>query len=427
MYDAIVVGARDAGSPVAMLLARKGYHTLVVDRATFPSDTVSTHFIHAPGVAALRRWGLLDEVVATGCPPVETYAFDFGPFTIRGTTRPVDGITTAYAPRRTVLDAILVEAAATAGAEVRENFNVNGLVVENGAVVGIRHGDTVERARIVIGADGRTSHVARAVEAQEYNTKPRLQYGFYSYFSNLPVDGMETYIRPNRWLGFAPTNDGLTIIVACWPYAEAQAYKANVEANFLATLCLVPSIASRRESARREAPFLGGAVRGYFRKPFGPGWALIGDAGYNTDPITAQGITDAFHDAERCTDAIDAWLSGAKPYDEAMADWQQERDAAVMPMYEVTSQIATLEPPPPEMRELHAAMHGNQEAMDGFVSVVSGAVSPVDFFSEENLGRIFAEPATRRQPPIPWAKPRRSKPAQPEPLAPWQETHPFQD
>ena len=294
-----------------------------------------------------------------------------------------------------VLDAILVEAAATAGAEVRENFNVNGLVVENGAVVGIRHGDTVERARIVIGADGRTSHVARAVEAQEYNTKPRLQYGFYSYFSNLPVDGMETYIRPNRWLGFAPTNDGLTIIVASWPYAEAQAYKANVEANFLATLRLVPSIASRLEGARREAPFLGGAVRGYFRKPFGPGWALIGDAGYNTDPITAQGITDAFHDAERCADAIEAWLSGAKPNDEAMADWQQERDAAVMPMYEVTSQIATLEPPPPEMRELHAAMHGNQEAMDGFASVISGAVSPVDFFSEENLGRIFAEP---RQP-----------------------------
>src|SRR5437870_7994716 len=102
-YDAIDVGARCAGAPTAMLLARKGYRVLVVDRAAFPSDTLSTHMIHAPGVAALKRWGLLDAVTATGCPPVETYSFDFGPFTIAGTPRPHDGIATAYAPRRTVL------------------------------------------------------------------------------------------------------------------------------------------------------------------------------------------------------------------------------------------------------------------------------------------------------------------------------------
>src|SRR4051794_22222872 len=91
-YDAIVVGARCAGSPTAMLLARKGYRVLVVDRASFPSDTLSTHMIHAPGVAALERWGVLDKVTATGCPPIETYSFDFGPFTIAGTPRSSDGI-----------------------------------------------------------------------------------------------------------------------------------------------------------------------------------------------------------------------------------------------------------------------------------------------------------------------------------------------
>src|SRR3954454_9628330 len=123
-YDAIVVGARCAGAPTAMLLAQKGYRVLVVDRATFPSDTVSTHVIHAPGVAALARWGLLEPVTSTGCPAVETYSFDFGPFGLTGTPRPRDGISSAYAPRRTVLDKILVDAAAAAGAELREGFSV---------------------------------------------------------------------------------------------------------------------------------------------------------------------------------------------------------------------------------------------------------------------------------------------------------------
>src|SRR5438045_8029535 len=141
-YDAIVVGARCAGSPTAMLLARQGHKVLVVDRASFPSDTVSTHFIHAPGVAALRRWGLLDEVIASGCPPVETYSFDFGPITIRGSARSSDGHAAAYAPRRTVLDKILIDAARNAGAEVREGFTVEEVVVEEGVVAGIRgHGE----------------------------------------------------------------------------------------------------------------------------------------------------------------------------------------------------------------------------------------------------------------------------------------------
>ena len=139
-YDAIVVGARCAGSPTAMLLARKGYRVLVVDRATFPSDTVSTHLLHPPGVAALRRWGLLDRLVATGCPPIDTYAFDFGPFTLAGAPG-TDEAPVAYGPRRTVLDKLLVDAAAEAGAEVREGFTVEEILVEDGRVTGIRgHG-----------------------------------------------------------------------------------------------------------------------------------------------------------------------------------------------------------------------------------------------------------------------------------------------
>jgi flavin-dependent dehydrogenase len=389
-YDAIVVGARVAGSPTAMLLARRGYRVLVVDRATFPSDTLSTHVVHAPGIAALKRWDLLDEVVSSGCPPIESYSFDFGPLVIRGTPRPVDGVGVAYAPRRTVLDDILVRAAAAAGAEVRQGVNVDGVVVEDGAVVGIRCGSTVERARIVVGADGRVSHVAKAVGAAEYNTKPRAQYGYYTYFSGLPTRSLETFVRPDRGFGVAPTNDGLTMVVVGWPYAEAQAYKADVEGNYLATVNAVPEFAERLAGASREAPFVGGAVPGYFRNPFGPGWALVGDAGYNKDPITAQGISDAFHDAEWCTAAIDAWQSGSASYNEAMTAWHRARDARAMPIYEFTSQMAALEPPPPEMLQLFSAMHGNQEAMNGFASVVSGAVSPLEFFSEENVGHILA-------------------------------------
>ena len=210
-----------------------------------------------------------------------------------------------------MLDKILVDAARAAGAEVREGCNVDEVIVEDGRVVGIRIGDREERARIVIGADGRNSRVAKAVGATDYNTKPRLQYSYFTYFSGLPTTTFESYIRPDRGFACAATNDGLTMVVVGWPYAEATAYKADVEGNFLKTLELVPEFAARVSTATREAPFLGGAVPGWFRKPYGDGWALVGDAGYNKDPITAQGITDAFLDAERCTDAIDQWLGQA--------------------------------------------------------------------------------------------------------------------
>lgn len=393
-YDAIIVGARCAGAPTAMLLARKGHRVLVVDRATFPSDTVSTHLIHAPGVAALHRWGLLDRVVASGCPPIGRYSFDFGPITIAGTPRPHDGISTAYAPRRTVLDKILVDGASDAGAEVREGFTVEDVIVEDGAVVGIRGRGAqgkrvVERARVVVGADGRNSHVARAVQPEQYNDKPMLQWSYYTYWSNLPIGGMETTIRPNRGWGAFPTNDDLTLVVVGWPYAESTAYKTDVEANYRKTLDLAPEFAERVRGARREARFTGGAVLNYFRKPFGPGWALVGDAGYDRDPITAQGISDAFRDAELCSSALDETFSGSGSFVDAMSRYQQARDGHALPMYEFTTQLATLEPPPDEMQHLLGAMHGNVDAMDSFVSVAAGTLSPVDFFAPDHIGQIM--------------------------------------
>jgi 2-polyprenyl-6-methoxyphenol hydroxylase-like FAD-dependent oxidoreductase len=394
-YDAIVVGARCAGSPTAMLLARKGYKVLVVDRATFPSDTLSTHIVHPPGVASLRRWGLLDRVTATGCPPIHTYAFDFGPFTISGAPG-TDGTPVAYAPRRTVLDKLLVDAAAEAGAEVREGFTVNEVVTEDGRVTGIRgHGGSggpvTERAQVVVGADGRHSLVARVVRPEQYHEKPQLLAGYYSYWSGLPMAGrFETWIRPDRGFAAWPTNDDLTLVIAGWPFAEFEANKHDIEGNFLKMLELAPAFADRVRAATREARYAGTAVLNFFRKPYGPGWALVGDAGYNKDFITGHGIHDSFRDAELCATALDEALSGAGEFETAMGRYQATRDQQVLPMYELTTQLATLQPPPPELQQLLGAVHGNQEAMDSFVRVMAGVTSPAEFFSEENVGRILA-------------------------------------
>jgi len=394
-FDAIVVGARCAGSPTAMLLARNGYRVLVLDRATFPSDTLSTHILHPLGVRALSKWGLLDRLTATGCPPIDTYAFDFGAFTLAGAPGTTDA-PVAYCPRRTILDQLLIEAAASAGAEVREGFTVDEVVALDGRVVGIRgrskHGASiVERARVVVGADGLRSLVASAVRPEPYDERPPLLAGYYAYWSGLPMDSkFETYIREKRGFGVAPTHDDLTMVIAGWPYAEFAQNRQDIEGNYLKTIELAPAFAERLRSAKREARFLGAAVPNYFRKPYGPGWALVGDAGYNRDFITGQGIMDAFHDAELCAAALDSAFSGRRPFDDAMMEYQNTRDARVKPMYEFTCQLASLEPPPPEMQQLFGALVGNREAMDGFARVNAGTISPAEFFAPENVRAILS-------------------------------------
>jgi flavin-dependent dehydrogenase len=393
-FQAIVIGARCAGSPMSMLLARKGYRVLMVDRANFPSDTMSTHVLQPLGVAALSRWGLLDRLVATGPPPIDAYAFDFGPFTIIGAPGTEDA-PVAYCPRRTVLDKLLVDGAAEAGTEIREDFTVDEVLVEDERVVGIKGhsksaGAIIERADIVVGADGRNSLVADTVGAQKYNERPPLLAPYYTYWSGLPMKGrFETYIRPNRGFAAAQTHDGLTMIVGGWPYSEFASNKKDIEGNYLKLFELVPEFADRLHGAKREGRLAGAPTRNFFRKPYGPGWALIGDAGYIKDPITAQGINDAFRDAERCAIALDEGLTGVRSFDQAMGNYQRERDAKVLPMYEFTCQLARLEPPPPDMQQLFGAIHGNQKAMDGFAKVNAGTVSPAEFFSVENIGAIM--------------------------------------
>jgi 2-polyprenyl-6-methoxyphenol hydroxylase-like FAD-dependent oxidoreductase len=397
-YDAIVIGARCAGSPTAMLLARRGHRVLVVDKATFPSDTMSTHLVHPPGIAALERWGLLDRLVETGCPPVERYSFDFGPVSVAGSPQPIEGIAHAYGPRRTILDKLLVDAAAEAGAEIREAFTVEEILFDDGAVTGIRGhskgGDSVtERAKVVIGADGKHSLVVKAVEPETYDERPSQLAMYYAYWSDLPVTGFETTIRAENRRGWAalPTHEGLTCMPFGWPVEEFKANRGDIEGSFFEAIELAPEFAERVHAAKRETRFIGSAeLPGYFRKPYGPGWALVGDAGYHKNPITAMGINDAFRDAELVAGALNDAFRDRRAFGEGMGEYQRIRDEVAKPVYEFTAQFATMEPPPPELQQLIGAMQGNQEAQDGFISVQAATLPAPEFFAPENVGRIMA-------------------------------------
>jgi 2-polyprenyl-6-methoxyphenol hydroxylase-like FAD-dependent oxidoreductase len=397
MYDAIVVGARCAGSPTAMLLARYGFKVLLVDRATFPSDTISTHILWPHGAEILARWGLLQQLAATGVPPICRWmTFDVGPFALRGTIPDANDGLGGYCPRRTVLDHVLVNRAAAAGVEVREGFTVDELLMTGDTVVGIRgHGRATqpveERARIVIGADGVNSFVARSVRTPEYEVRPVVACGYYSYFSGVAQDDIELFVRDQHAFGGAPTNDGLHLVMVNWPARDFSRVRTDVEGYVWRALESAPDFAHRVRSGRREEKWYGTAgVPGYFRRPYGKGWALVGDASYNKDPITAQGISDAFIDAESLTQAVSAVLSGNGTFEERLSAHETTRNERVRPMYEFTTKLASLEPPPPEMQALFGALRGNQDAINAFLSAITGAIPLPDFMSDENIGRIMA-------------------------------------
>jgi 2-polyprenyl-6-methoxyphenol hydroxylase-like FAD-dependent oxidoreductase len=251
-----------------------------------------------------------------------------------------------------------------------------------------------ERAQIVIGADGLRSFVARSVQAPSYNARPALTCAYYSYWSDLPLAGAELYPRPNQMIAVGPTNDNLSSITIIWPSAAFHKVRADIEGSVMQALDLVPSLAERVRNAKRAERFVGTAdLPFFFRKPYGPGWALVGDAGYHKDPITAQGITDAFRDADLLAEAIGAGLSGQRPLDAALAGYEQQRNAAAMPLYDFTYQLAGLAPPPPEMQQLFAALRDNQEQTNRFFGLIAGTVPFSEFFAPENLERIMGAAA----------------------------------
>jgi 2-polyprenyl-6-methoxyphenol hydroxylase-like FAD-dependent oxidoreductase len=383
MYDVIVVGARCAGAATARLLARSGHRVLLVDRSTFPSDQrLSTHLLWPAGVALLDRWGLREELVRAGTPPITDARIDFGDVVLDGSLHPAGEERTAFAPRRRVLDGLLVDAAVRSGVELWEGCTVDGLLDDGTGstvqgITGRSDGGVPVRAeaRLVIGADGMRSTVARLVRAAAYDERPALSGTYFSYWSGVPLERSTLWVRPYRTVTANPTDDDLTLVSVAWPVAEFGRARGDISGSFERTVREVaPELADALRAGTREERWSGAAVPSWFRVPYGPGWALVGDAGYLKDPCTAQGMTDAFSSAELLATAVDDALRGRRGWAEALSGYQRQRDAAAGEMYEFTYAQSSLEPPPPEMAAALAALADDPVATERFFGVFGGTV-----------------------------------------------------
>jgi 2-polyprenyl-6-methoxyphenol hydroxylase-like FAD-dependent oxidoreductase len=385
-HDVIIVGARCAGAPLAMLLARRGVSVLLVDRARFPSDTMSTHFVHLTGVACLKGWGVLDDIAASGCPPIRNLILKVHSVRLTGSPPPLNGVAEVYCPRRTILDEILVRAARRAGAELRLEFAVRDVLREGPRVVGIcgdrRGGDrSVERGSLVVGADGRYSTVARAVAAPIYEQRPTLCCAYYAYWTDVAVDGAEFHVG-DGWAVFAfPTHGSLVCTFVERRREQFDEFRSDVEGSFVHTLRCAGELGDRILSGRRVSRVVGtGDLPNYFRASCGPGWALVGDAGHHQDPFGGFGISDAFRDAELLAESVAEGLSGARPFDKALEEYECRRNDAAMAAYELNCQMASLREPNPRTQELYHRLSVNQAATDRFLGVLMGSVPISEFF-----------------------------------------------
>jgi flavin-dependent dehydrogenase len=350
-HDVVIVGARVAGAATAMLLARLGHDVAVVDQASFPSDTVSTHSIARSGVVQLQRWGLLDEVLESGAPAIRQVTFHAGGEPVRRVIKEKSGVDLVVAPRRYVLDTILACAALRAGADVRDGVTVTGVRRDGrGRVTGVhghdRAGAPVELdARFVVGADGLGSRVARSVGAAIDELRPADGAAQYAYYDGIPWTGFEFFVAPRSFAGVFPTHHGQACIWVCTPAADARAARrgagSRVEGFGALLRRSAPELAERLRAARRTSP-----VQGMLRQPnqlrqaSGPGWALVGDAGYHRDAVTAYGISDAFHHAELLAVALDQALRGDAGEAAALAGYQRQRDQALREIFEITCALA---------------------------------------------------------------------------------------
>ena len=386
-YDVIVVGARPAGASTALLLARAGLSVLVLDRGRYGTDTLSTHALMRGGVLQLARWGLLDRIVASGATPIRSVRFHYAHGGPTVAVSPADGVDALYAPRRTVLDPLLVDAALAAGAEVCYGVVVTGLVRDDrGRVTGVRarthDGREVSvTARLVVGADGARSTVADAAGAG-VTLRGRSACAFtYGYWSGLETEGYELAYRTGVMAGFIPTNDGeVCVFAGSTPGRLGRGGRRVLDALVAQAS---PDMASRLAAASTS-----GVVRtfpgrpGLLRRAWGPGWALVGDAGSWKDPISTHGLTDALRDAELLARAVVAGAGDDVREADALDDYERVRDRLTAPLLTLSDEIAafgwTDDGIAPLVRRLSAVMSeevGTILALDTPLPSTIGALS----------------------------------------------------
>ncbi len=371
-YDVVVVGARCAGAATALNLARGGARVLVIDRDGPGTDTLSTHAIMRTGITLLDRWGVLPEIAAAGTPVIRRTVFQYGPEEVAVAIKPRGAAEGLYAPRRKLLDDVLARAAAAAGAELRYRTHLEGLVRDDaGRVIGIETRDAAGRSRtiscdIVVGADGRTSAVSELAGARSLATSPNASAVIYGYFETAPDDAYHWIYRTGLSIGVIPTNDGCSCVFAA---VERSRFASVLGGDPLSAL----ASAFAAEGQEIRAAIANGPVerlrrfagtKGYLRQCHGPGWALVGDAGYFKDPATAHGITDALRDADALARAI---LTGGGG---AMADYQRTRDALSRNLFRITDRIASHGWSLDELKSLHVQLHGEMQAEHAHVEQV---------------------------------------------------------
>ncbi len=409
MYDVIVVGARCGGAPLAMLLAREGHKVLMVDRMAIGTDIMSTHYVKRSGASLLNRWGLLEQLRQAGTPGISELSFNIDETKLAGRAPGCDGVAEDFTPRRTVLDPILVQAAAEAGAEIRDQFTVSSLIFDEGRVAGIRgtgkNGiETAERAKVVVGADGIRSLVAKSVGAETIVDGGSHTCGYYAYYSGMRdkdnAASLSIRTQDRRFYITFPTNDDLDMVFLFWPAEEARSVRKDLEAAFGESLKLVPELEARVRQGKRETRITGShLLPNFFRRAHGPGWALVGDAALHRDPITAQGITNAFTHAAILGEELSAGLKGDKPIGQALADYDRRQFEKLKPMFDYTVHLSMLQPLPVEVKQMLPLIEGNQEAIGAFIGSFLGSV-PLDQVFPPHLLDRFAADVERGRPEL---------------------------